>query len=253
MSDYTRAELCVVACADAFRGDGEILASPMGPIPSLGARVARATFEPDLMLSDGAALLLANTPALGAEKDDAIVEGWMPFRTVFDCLWWGKRHVMMGATQIDAFGNQNISCLGDWNQPKVQLLGVRGAPGNTLHHTTSYFVAKHSPRVFVEAVDMVCGVGYDRARSLPHATTRNHEIRRVVTNLAVLDFETSDGRMRVRSIHPGVSMNDLIQQTGFKLSIDASVPLTREPTSAELELIRDRLDPSGIANKIIPE
>ena len=63
MTDFTRAELCVVACADAFRGDGEIFASPMGPIPALGARLARKTFEPDLVLSDGEAVLLANTPA----------------------------------------------------------------------------------------------------------------------------------------------------------------------------------------------
>ena len=251
MTDFTRAELCVVACAEAFRGDGEIFASPMGPIPALGARLARKTFEPDLVLSDGEAVLLANTPALGREREAPIVEGWMPFRTVFDTLWWGKRHVMMGASQIDQFGNQNISCVGPWERPKVQLLGVRGAPGNTVHHTTSYFVGNHSARVFVPTVDMVCGVGYDRASKQSAAVRAAHELRCVVTNLAVLDFNTDDGSMRVRSIHPGVDMNELIDQTGFRLQIDASVPLTRAPTADELAILREELDPNGVANKII--
>lgn len=70
---------------------------------------------------------------------------------------------MMGASQIDRFGNQNISCIGDWAKPTRQLLGVRGAPVNTLNNPTSYWVPRHSRRVFVERVDMVCGVGYDRA------------------------------------------------------------------------------------------
>ena len=70
---------------------------------------------------------------------------------------------MMGATQIDRFGNQNIACIGPWAQPKSQLLGVRGAPGNTVNHPTSYWIPKHDLRSFVEKVDCVSGVGYDRA------------------------------------------------------------------------------------------
>ena len=56
---------------------------------------------------------------------------------------------MMGAAQIDQLGNENISCIGPWDRPKAQLLGVRGAPGNTVNHATSYWVPRHSPRVFV--------------------------------------------------------------------------------------------------------
>ncbi len=60
----TLAEVCVVACAEAWRGDGEVMASPFGTIPALGARLARLTFEPDLVLTDGEAALMANTPAV---------------------------------------------------------------------------------------------------------------------------------------------------------------------------------------------
>ena len=243
MTGATRAEVCVVACAEAWRGDGAILASPMGRIPSLGARLARLTFAPDLLVSDGEAYLLG---------PDETVEGWLPYRAVFTMAAAGRRHVMMGASQIDRFGNQNISCIGDWARPKAQLLGVRGGPGNTINHPTSYWVPRHSARVFVPAVDMVSGVGYDRAAGLGPAGARFHEIRVVVTNLAVLDFRTPDHRMRLRSVHPGVTVEEVMAATGFPLVIPDQVPATREPTPAELALIRDRLDPGASRDREVP-
>jgi acyl CoA:acetate/3-ketoacid CoA transferase beta subunit len=236
----TRAEVCVVACAEAWRGDGATLASPMGLIPSLGARLARCTFAPDLLLSDGEACLLG---------DDGAVEGWLPFRSVFTVVAAGRRHVMMGAAQLDRYGNQNISCIGDWARPKAQLLGVRGAPGNTVNHPVSYWVPRHSRRVFVEAVDMVCGVGYDRAAA---AGAGFHELRVVVTNLAVLDFQAPDHTMRLRSLHPGVTLSEVVDATGFALAVPDEVPVTRLPTAAELNLIRGQLDPSGLRDRELP-
>ena len=227
MNEPTRAEVCVVACAEAWRGDGAILASPMGLIPTLGARLARLTFEPELLLTDGEAYLV---DAAGA------VEGWLPYAKVFTMLAAGRRHVMMGAAQIDRYGNQNISVIGPWKRPKAQLLGVRGAPGNTVNHPVSYWVPRHSPRVFVDRVDMVCGVGYDRGA---------HELRVVVTDLAVLDFGTRDRVMRVRSVHPGVAVDDVVAATGFPLAIPDPVPVTRWPVAGELNLVRTRLDPAG--------
>jgi acyl CoA:acetate/3-ketoacid CoA transferase beta subunit len=235
------AEVCVVACAEVWRGDGEILASPIGPLPSLAGRLARATFAPDLLMTDGVARLMT---ANGA------VEGWMPYRRIFDVVWSGRRHVMMGASQIDRFGNQNIGHLGaDPRKPERQLLGVRGAPGNTICHPTSYWIPNHSTRTFVAKVDWVCGVGYDRAAELGPQASRFHEIRRVVTNLGVFDFETPDHSMRVRSLHPGVSESDVAKNTGFALTIPANLPTTRLPTDEELRLIRDVLDPKGEGRK----
>jgi acyl CoA:acetate/3-ketoacid CoA transferase beta subunit len=238
-----RHEVCAVALAETFRGDGELLASPIGVLPSIAARLARATFAPDLLMSDGVASLV--TPA-------GTVEGWIPYRAVFDVVWSGRRHVVMGASQIDRFGNQNIACVGDPRKPKVQLLGMRGAPGNTISHTTSYWIPAHTRRVFVPKVDVVTGVGYDRAAALPERSRRFHEIRRVVTNLAVLDFATSDKSMRIASIHPGVKLADVIEQTGFPLSFSEPVPTTREPTPEELELLRTAIDPKGLGAKEVP-
>jgi acyl CoA:acetate/3-ketoacid CoA transferase beta subunit len=243
----TRAEICVVACAEAWRGDGAILASPMGIIPTLGARLAQLTFEPDLLLTDGEATLVQL--AVGADANDRVAEGWLPFREVFTMLAAGKRHVMMGAAQLDQFGNQNISCIGDWARPKAQLLGVRGAPGNTVNHPVSYWVPGHSRRIFVDRVDMASGVGYDRARGLSGRTADFHELRCVVTNLAVLDFGGPDHSMRLRSAHPGVSVSDVAEATGFLLAAPYQVPQTRLPTAAELTLIREHLDPDALRDQ----
>ncbi|MFF7165257.1 CoA-transferase subunit beta [Streptomyces sp. NPDC008086] len=227
----TRAEYCVIACAEAWRGAGEILASPMGLIPSVGARLARLTFAPDLLLTDGEAMVV---------RPDGTTEGWLPYRQHLALVTGGRRHVMMGASQIDRYGNQNISCVGDWAKPRRQLLGVRGAPVNTLNNPTSYWVPRHSRRVFVEKVDMVCGVGYDHA-----AGARFHRIPRVVSDLGVFDFATPDRAMRLASLHPGVTLDQVREATAFDLAVPDDVPPTREPTAAELRLIREVIDPAN--------
>jgi len=252
MSDVTRAEVCVLACADAWRGDGEILASPMGTIPSIGARLARATFEPELLLTDGEVTFVSGTwPVGGAPTGDK--EGWIPYRSIFDLVNAGRRHVMMGPSQIDRYGNANISAIGDFRRPKRQLLGVRGAPGNTVNHPTSYWIPKHLARAFVPKVDVVSGVGYDNARAAGPAATRFLDLRRVVTNLAVLDFATEDNSMRLASVHPGVSVDEVVENTGFELVIPADVAETPTPSAEQLQLIREVIDPRNLRSREVPE
>jgi acyl CoA:acetate/3-ketoacid CoA transferase beta subunit len=239
----TRADICCVAIAECFRGDGEILANPIGTIPRIGGLLARRVFEPDLVMTDGEAML---TDA------DGNVEAWNPYRAMFDVVWSGRRHVIMGGSQLDPHGNHNFAAIGDMKRPKAQLLGFRGAPGNTVNNVTSYWVPNHGPRVFVPQVDVVTGVGYDRAAAAGPAGTAHHELRHVVTNLCVLDFQTPDHRMRLRSVHPGVTLDEVVAATGFELSIPADLPTTREPTAEELSLIAE-LDPSGARSKEVPE
>ncbi|GGT05308.1 CoA-transferase [Planobispora rosea] len=252
-ADATRAEICVVACAEAWRGDGEILAAAMGTCSILGARLARLTFEPGLLTTDGGALLTAEPVPLGAPAGPA--EGWLPFR---DHLWLvqnGRRHVMMGASQIDRYGNTNISAVGAWERPASQLLGVRGAPGNTICNPTSYWIPRHSTRVFVPEVDVASGLGTDRAARLGPRASRFHDLRRVVTDLGVFDFRTPDGSMRLVSVHPGVEVEEIVAATGFPLhglaepATGGEVPRTRPPTSAELRLIREVLDVGGLRDR----
>jgi acyl CoA:acetate/3-ketoacid CoA transferase beta subunit len=247
----TRAEVCVVAVAECFRGDGELLANPIGTIPMIGGRLARAAFEPDLAMTDGEATLVANDRAV-VPPDERVIEYWNPYRSMFDWVWSGRRHVMMGASQVDRYGNQNLAAIGDYDRPTVQLLGYRGAPGNTINDPTSYWVPNHGPRVFVEKVDTVTGIGWDRAGALGPAA-RFVDVRRVVSNLGVFDFETPDRRMRLRSVHPGVDVDHVLGATGFELVVPADVPVSRLPTPEELRLIREVIDPEDAREREVPD
>jgi acyl CoA:acetate/3-ketoacid CoA transferase beta subunit len=225
----TRGDVVAIALAEAFRGEGRVLASPMAPIARLAVRLAKATFAPELVLTDGVAHVI--------DLEDQRI-GWMPYSRVFDTVWSGRRHVIMGATQLDAHGNQNLSCLGDHAHPRTQLLGVRGAPGNTVHHRTSYWVPDHSPRVFVPAVDFVSGLGTDHGA---------FGLVRVVTNLAVLDLGGPGGTMRLVSVHPGVTVDQVREQTGFPLAVEhaaGDVPTSRGPDEVEAGWL-ERLDPGA--------
>lgn len=241
----TRAEICAVACAELFRDAGEIMASPMTTVVQIGARLARLTFSPDIVLTDGEARIMADTPAMGAPF---AVEGWMPFNRVFETLAWGKRHVVMGANQIDRYGNQNLSAFGPLQHPTRQMFGVRGAPGNTINHTTSYWVGAHSSRVFCETVDIVSGIGYDKVDP-DNPAFRFFNLGGVVSNLGVFDFNGPDHRMRVVSLHPGVTADEVAENTSFEVHGLAEAATTRLPEVEELHLIREVIDPKSFRDK----
>lgn len=244
MIQVSRAEVCAVACAELFRDAGEIMVSPMTTMVSIGARLARLTFAPDIVLTDGEARLLADTPPIGAT---GAVEGWMPFGRVFETLAWGRRHVVMGANQIDRYGNQNLSAFGPLQQPTRQMFGVRGAPGNTINHTTSYWVGNHSARVFCDSVDVVSGIGWDKVDP-DNPAFRFANVYRVVTNLGVFDFAGPGNTMRAVSLHPGVSPDEVRANTSFEVfGLDEAEP-TRLATGDELDVIR-QLDPKALRDK----
>jgi glutaconate CoA-transferase subunit B len=245
-TDYTLAELCIVAAAEAFRGDGEVLATGIGVIPRLAASLAMKTFNPELMMTDSEAFLLSEPNPLGERGADfkQANETWMGFSRIFDNVWSGRRHAMLGPTQIDRYGQSNTSALGGtYEQPKVMMLGARGFPGNSISHPNSFFVPAHSPRVFVDGeCDFVSSIGYNPAR-LPRGRSLDEvDIRRVVTNLCVMDFGGADHAPRLVSLHPGVTLEQVRENTGFELEVPAQLPVTPAPDGGQLELIA-ALDP----------
>ena len=232
----------MIACAELFRDAGEIMVSPMTTIVSIGARLARLTFSPDILLTDGEARLLADTPAIGAR---GAIEGWMPFGRVFETLAWGRRHVVMGANQIDQYGNQNLSAFGPLQHPTRQMFGVRGAPGNTINHATSYWVGNHSKRVFCDSVDIVSGIGWDRVDP-DNPAFRFTDVRRVVSNLGVFDFGGPGHTMRAVSLHPGVEPDQVAANTSFEVHGLNEAKYSRLATGDELSLIREHIDPKAL-------
>ena len=249
MQAPSRAEICIIAVAELFRNAGEVMVSPFGTVPAIAARLARLSFAPDLVLTDGEAALMASNLAVNAKPSELQREASMTYRSVFSVVWSGRRNMVMMASQIDRFGNQNLTAIGDHQRPSAQLVGVRGAPGNTANHPTSYWIPKHSVGVFVEQVDAVCGIGNDRAAQSGIAASRYHHLGGVVTNLAVLDFSGPQGSMALRSVHPGVSVDEVIAASGFELHLPADIPESSLPTDVELTMIRESLDPKALRDR----
>jgi glutaconate CoA-transferase subunit B len=251
-ADFSLAELLVVAASEAWRGNGEVLASGIGVVPRLGAGLAKLTHSPELMMTDAEAHLVEEPVPLGARGDYVPkFSGYMSFARVFDCVWGGRRHVMIGPIQIDRFGQTNLSGIGDPFRPKVQMLGMRGLPGNSISHMNSMFVPNHGPRVFVAGeVDVVGGVGYNPARWPKGVSARHVDLRLIVTDLCVLDFGGTNHAIRVRSLHPGVSLEQVQAATGFPLEAEASVPTTTGPSAEQLAIIT-KLDPHGMRAAVI--
>ena len=254
MSEPTLVELCVFACSEAFRNNGEIVATGVGPVPRLAASLAKLTHSPELMMTDGEAFLVEQPVPLGPRKyDERKPAGHLPFSRFFDsAVWTGRRHAMVTPTQLDRFGQINLSYMGGtYDKPKTQMLGVRGFPGNTIYHVNSFFFPAHSPRVFVPQVDMISGVGYNPAKRIPGGNYSGVDLRRIVTNLAVMDFGGKDHALRVVSLHPGVTFDQVQEATGFELE-QGDLIETPLPGAEQLEIIAS-LDPHNIRASVIKD
>ncbi len=252
-NDFTLAELIIVAAAEAWRGDGELLATGIGPLPRIAAGLAKLTFAPGLQMTDGEALLVEAPVPLGPRGDyKPKYTGWMPYSRVFDSVWSGRRHAMVTPVQVDRFGQGNISALGpDFQKPKVQMLGVRGFPGNSISHKNSMFLPNHSRRTFVEGeVDVVASVGFKKDSWPAGAPDDFVKLGLVVTNLCVFDFNGPDHAAQVLSLHPGVSFDEVQDNTGFPLLKAAGMGQTAVPTEEQLAII-ERLDPTGIRAAVL--
>jgi glutaconate CoA-transferase subunit B len=255
MTDVTLAELCIFACSEAFRGNGEIVATGVGPVPRLAAGLAKLSHSPELMMTDGEAYLVEQPVPLGPRNyDDRKAAGHLPFSRFFDsAVWTGRRHAMVTPTQIDRFGQINLSYLGGtYEKPKTQMLGVRGFPGNTIYHANSFFFPAHTARTLVPGeVDMVSGVGYNPAKRVAGGNYSGVDLRRIVTNLCVMDFGGPDNAIRVISLHPGVSFEDVQAATGFELE-KGDIVETALPDADALAIIVS-LDPHNVRAGVIKD
>ena len=150
--------------------------------------------------------------------------------------------------QIDKYGNCNIVCIGDYNKPKVRLIGPIFQPGHLALFGREVIIFGHQKRKFVDKVDFVTGVGFgDGPGSREKLGLIGGGPSMVLTDKAVFDFDPQTKLMRVRSVHPGVSADWVRQNTGFTHSFIAKeVPETPGPTDEELRLIREVIDPRGV-------
>jgi glutaconate CoA-transferase subunit B len=217
---------------------GEAFIMAIG-IPAVASRLAQLTHAPDYMVMFGpiidALLDGKDVPATQYEYD---LIHW-PSRaqiTVEEALTIFKRGKMgvgfVSSAQIDPYGNLNITSIGENpHHPKVRLPGSLAQTDHHAHAKRTIITVKHSKRAFVEKVDFISAVGHENRDGLQGG---GPEL--VISDLAVMDFNPVTKKMRLKSVHPGVSVQEVKDHTGFALEIPDKVPVTKEPDDEMLEL-----------------
>ena len=253
MSETALVDRIICAAAQVWKDDGEVLATGIGIVPRLAASLCLLSINRDLMMTDSEAWIVQEPVPIGPRGDYQVQrESHMGFARIFDNVWGGKRHAMVGPTQVDRYGQANISMIGsDYQRPKSMMLGVRGFPGNSINHANSFFVPNHSPKVFVaDEVDMVASAGYNPARLERGWHLSDIDIRFIVTNLCVMDFGGPQYQVRLCQLHPGVTVEQVQQATGFALCIPDVITTTPDPTPEQLALLA-QLDPHNLRASVL--
>ena len=246
-SSYTMEEQLVANIAREFGPGDQIALTGMVSCAFVAAGVAERLYAPNISIiaeAKGRVAVVSNLRLPWMEPPDDQIDCLLSNEDVFDLLIGGKWNIFMQPSQIDQYGNMNISVIGDWKKPKAPLVGARGVPDNTTNGGRVYYmVTNHSTRSFVEKVDFICGVGYGPERQ--QGIIKYGAVKHVYSNLGVFDFDEKTGRMRLKSAHTGVTKEQIVENTGFELIIPDPIPETPAPTEEELRLIREVVDPSG--------
>jgi len=246
---FTLPELMAVCLAREIK-DGEIVLQGLfSPLPMLACILARKTHAPNAVFLNVSDSIDSDPDELPYSSADPKLHqgcvGLISLGEVFDLAQKGKLDIIfLGAAQIDQYGNTNLSVIGGYHRPKVRLPG--GAATSFLcglAKKTVIWVTRHSSRVFVEKVDFVTGQGYlSGGDAREKAGLKYGGPGRVITNLGVFGFEEQSKRMRLESVHPGVTVEQVKQSTSFELLTPPEVPETVPPSQEQLEIIR-RIDP----------
>ena len=237
---YTPAEMMIAAAARELAGQ-RVCFVGIG-LPNVAVNLALRTVAPELELIYEAGAYGAQPARLPLSiGDPTIVTGALSVMSQADLFgFYLQRGLVdvgfLGAAQIDRFGNINSTVIGDYATPTVRLPGSGGANEIALHSGKVFVVMRQSQRSFVERIDFCTSPGNTAAgRRGPSV---------VVTDLGVYHFD-ADGEMRLDTLHPGVTLDDVQAAIGWQVRVSAALAQTPPPTSEELRLIREVLDPEG--------
>lgn len=158
-------------------------------------------------------------------------------------------YTFLGGAQIDMYGNLNTTMIGDdYDRPRVRLPGSGGANDLASLCWKTFVITPHDKRRFVEHLDFLTTPGYltgpgarERAGLPPGSGPY-----KVISTLALMGYDAQTKRMKVESLHPGVTKDDVIQNTGFEMLFADPLPVTREPSEEELRILREEVDPEGV-------
>ena len=262
---YSMAELMTICMARAMSGEEEKRGGggANSIIPLAAGRLAQITVAPNLWLTTGGA------GSMNGKFDQLPIGTWDPrcdnraecknyMMDVVDSAIRGRKTDRrmsfatisgLGGMQIDKYGNSNMIGIG--SHPKLKVRGP-GTVGTIWLGSgpTSNYTEHHSKRIFVEKVAYRSGAGWLEGGDSRHKTLDGRDGPPYCwTPIAVMDYTEDEHRMRLLSVHPGYTVQDVIDNTGFELVIPKDVPQTTEPTDWELDVLRTKVDRQGRLRK----
>jgi glutaconate CoA-transferase subunit B len=254
-------ELLAVLLARDFEDGEKVIIGTNSDIQLAACNLARQMHAPRLWWISGPGGMVnpVRDHLLSTADSDNIesAEAWMDLPNMIDFIDW-KIHffdfAILSALQVDRFGNINTVVVGDHARPKVRGPGTVGISA-LCGLARRFYVAltRHDRSAFVPRVDFLCGPGHmEGGDSREAAGLPAGGPKLVVSPLGVFDFEPVSKAMRVRSVHPGVTLAQIQEATGFELRVDGTPPVTAMPSAEELRLLRTRVDTRGTLARKFP-
>jgi len=248
VSEFSAAEMMIVASARQLAGE-RVCFVGVGP-PNIACNLAKRTAAPDIELLYEAGVFGAEPARLPLSiGDPTLVSGSLQVTNMYELFAYflERGHVdvgFLGGAQIDRFGNLNTTVIGDYAKPKVRLPGSGGACEIAINAKKIFIIMPQTKRSFVDTIDFVTSPGHlggERPREWQGAGPTV-----VVTGLGVYGFDGGTGEMTLESLHPGVTLEQVRENTGWEMKVAANVRETDPPTADELRIIREELDPEGV-------
>lgn len=254
--DYAWPELAAVVLARELR-DGEI-GSPGGArseIPLAAARLAQLTHAPNLAIITSAVGYAANvvgkpwSPLYHSTTDyrniHAGAEAVLHFRSIFSTR---RDWFFAGGLQVDGYGNINMTAIGDLARPKLIGPGAAGlAYASSMANRYFIYMQEHTTRSFVDKLDHLTAMGYGNGPGArARLGLRGEGPALVISPLALMDFDEATCRMRLKSVHPGHTVDEVIANTSTRFIVPAIVPHTMPPSRDELATLRGHVDRDGV-------
>lgn len=249
---YTPEEMMITAIANEIV-DGALVVEGLNTfLPSVGYRLAKLTHAPNcVFLGLGASVYLSEAVPLSITFEEPLqLEHAIGYQNSSDAPLYNIYRFdveMFRSAQIDPFGNVNSTVIGDYSNPVIRLPGITGVADAFTHcdHIRYYF-PRHTKRVFVEKLDFLSAFGFGDGSPNARSDLPGQGPYKVITNLGVFGFERQTKRMELISIHPGVTRDEIVENTSFEMLFPDEIPVTEPPSAEQLELIRTRIDPLNI-------
>ncbi len=250
MTNYSSSELLTINAARLLR-DGDVVFVGVG-LPNLACNLARNTHAPNLVMIYEAGVIGAQPSRLPLSiGDPTLVSGATSVCSMYDIfafyLQRGNVDVgFLGGAQIDRFCNINATVIGDYAAPKVRLPGSGGSMEIAAWANRCYIITPHQKRRFPEKVHFRTSAGFlDGKAEREAANLRGSGPQGVVTDLGIMEPD-ENGELTLVALHPGKTVEQVIDNTGWDLKVAANLRETEPPTDEELRILRDELDPNRI-------